>query len=205
MFHLKAKRDLAARMVLAVCFGIFPAVRARAQTYLAPNASMNGFNPTRLDMVLEISEDRWQKNLESLTASHWWRRSQGTSFASTRAGDITPRPALERVVRFSARNKVAHRSAPPSETVGFRGLAEGSAETLDWFYVLLRLSFRCRFPVAGDSSQRALSHDRSQEYAVAVPIQPVQGRATCLVDIDVEKPGSAIDCAVQRIRRAVEL
>jgi len=35
---------------------------------LAPNASMNGFNPTRLDMVLEISEDRWQRNLESLTA-----------------------------------------------------------------------------------------------------------------------------------------
>jgi VWFA-related protein len=36
---------------------------------LAPNAYMNGFDPTRLDMVLDISEDRWQRNLENLSSS----------------------------------------------------------------------------------------------------------------------------------------
>jgi Ca-activated chloride channel family protein len=35
---------------------------------LSANSSLNGFNPTRYDMVMQISEDRWQKNLESLTA-----------------------------------------------------------------------------------------------------------------------------------------
>jgi Ca-activated chloride channel homolog len=30
---------------------------------------MNGFNPTRYDMVMQISEDRWQRNLESLSSS----------------------------------------------------------------------------------------------------------------------------------------
>jgi len=69
MFSLKAKRRFIAWVPLAACLILLPAVRARAQGMnLAPNASMNGFNPTRLDMVLEISEDRWQKNLESLTA-----------------------------------------------------------------------------------------------------------------------------------------
>jgi Ca-activated chloride channel homolog len=68
MFPLKAKR-CAAGWALLAAFVMFPAVLARGQGMnLAPNASMNGFNPTRLDMVLEISEDRWQKNLESLTA-----------------------------------------------------------------------------------------------------------------------------------------
>jgi hypothetical protein len=37
--------------------------------YLAPNPYMNGFDPTRLDMVLEISQDRWERNLASLSAS----------------------------------------------------------------------------------------------------------------------------------------
>ncbi|MFZ0295845.1 MAG: VWA domain-containing protein [Candidatus Sulfotelmatobacter sp.] len=36
---------------------------------LAPNQYMNGFDPTRLDMVLDISEDRWQRNLENLSSS----------------------------------------------------------------------------------------------------------------------------------------
>ncbi len=36
---------------------------------LAPNPYMNGFDPTRLDMVLDISEDRWQRNLENLSSS----------------------------------------------------------------------------------------------------------------------------------------
>jgi len=36
---------------------------------LARNASMNGFNPTRYDMVMQISEDRWQRNLENLSSS----------------------------------------------------------------------------------------------------------------------------------------
>jgi len=36
---------------------------------LAPNASMNGFDPTRLDMVLQINEDRWERSLESLSHS----------------------------------------------------------------------------------------------------------------------------------------
>ena len=30
---------------------------------------MNGFNPTRYDMVMQISEDRWQRNLESLSSA----------------------------------------------------------------------------------------------------------------------------------------
>ncbi|MGB7601376.1 MAG: VWA domain-containing protein [Candidatus Sulfotelmatobacter sp.] len=30
---------------------------------------MNGFDPTRLDMVLDISEDRWQRNLGNLSSS----------------------------------------------------------------------------------------------------------------------------------------
>ncbi len=30
---------------------------------------MNGFDPTRLDMVLEISQDRWERNLASLSGS----------------------------------------------------------------------------------------------------------------------------------------
>ena len=30
---------------------------------------MNGFNPTRLDMALQTSEDRWQSNLENLSSS----------------------------------------------------------------------------------------------------------------------------------------
>ncbi len=36
---------------------------------LARNASMNGFNPTRYDMVMQISEDRWQRNLRNLSSS----------------------------------------------------------------------------------------------------------------------------------------
>jgi Ca-activated chloride channel family protein len=36
---------------------------------LAPNTSMNGFDPRRLDMVVQISEDSWQRNLENLSSS----------------------------------------------------------------------------------------------------------------------------------------
>jgi VWFA-related protein len=36
---------------------------------LAPNPYMNGFDPTRLDMVLDISQGRWERNLASLSAS----------------------------------------------------------------------------------------------------------------------------------------
>lgn len=42
---------------------------AYAQTNLAPNSYMNGFDLTRLDMVLEISQDRWERNLASLSDS----------------------------------------------------------------------------------------------------------------------------------------
>jgi Ca-activated chloride channel family protein len=60
---------MAGYALLAACPALFPALPAHAQGMnLTPNASMNGFDPTRLDMVLEISEDRWQRNLESLTA-----------------------------------------------------------------------------------------------------------------------------------------
>src|ERR1700728_585609 len=69
MFSLKAKRCHVGWSLLVACVVVFLTVRAPAQgVMLAPNSSLNGFNPTRYDMVMEISEDRWQKNLESLTA-----------------------------------------------------------------------------------------------------------------------------------------
>jgi Ca-activated chloride channel family protein len=71
-----AKRRLAALALLAACLVLFATPHARAQgaqgaqsMYLAPNPYMNGFDPTRLDMVLEISQDRWERNLESLSSS----------------------------------------------------------------------------------------------------------------------------------------
>ncbi len=36
---------------------------------LTPTPYMNGFDPTRLDMVLDISQDRWERNLASLSSS----------------------------------------------------------------------------------------------------------------------------------------
>jgi Ca-activated chloride channel family protein len=58
---------------------------------LSPNSSLNGFNPTRYDMVMEISEDRWQKNLESLSA--------GASKLDRKAPDRARRE-YEKGVRF---------------------------------------------------------------------------------------------------------
>ena len=64
------KRRAASFILLSLCFILSSQYRANAQGMnLAPNASMNGFDPTRLDMVLQISEDRWQRNLENLSSS----------------------------------------------------------------------------------------------------------------------------------------
>jgi Ca-activated chloride channel family protein len=57
-------------ILLFLCVVFFWRCRAHAQGMnLAPNQYMNGFDPTRLDMVLDISEDRWQRNLENLSSS----------------------------------------------------------------------------------------------------------------------------------------
>ncbi len=69
MFPLKTKRCPPGCLLAVTFLVVFPTVRAHAQGMnLSPNSSLNGFNPTRYDMVMQISEDRWQKNLESLTA-----------------------------------------------------------------------------------------------------------------------------------------
>lgn len=92
MFSLKTERCPVGCALLAACFALFLTVRARGQGMnLAPNSSLNGFNPTRYDMVMEISEDRWQKNLESLTA--------GASKLDRKAPDRARRE-YEKGVRF---------------------------------------------------------------------------------------------------------
>ncbi len=64
------KRRAVTFILLSLCVVFFWRCRARAQGMnLAPNQYMNGFDPTRLDMVLDISEDRWQRNLENLSSS----------------------------------------------------------------------------------------------------------------------------------------
>jgi Ca-activated chloride channel homolog len=64
------KRRAASFILLSLCFILSSRYRANAQGMnLAPNASMNGFDPTRLDMALQISEDRWQRNLDNLSSS----------------------------------------------------------------------------------------------------------------------------------------
>jgi Ca-activated chloride channel homolog len=69
MFSLKATRFPVGWSLLVACVVVFPTLRLPAQgVMLSPNSSLNGFNPTRYDMVMQISEDRWQKNLESLSA-----------------------------------------------------------------------------------------------------------------------------------------
>jgi Ca-activated chloride channel family protein len=89
---MKAKRFSVGRSLLVACVAVFPTVRVQAQGMnLSPNSSLNGFNPTRYDMVMEISEDRWQKNLESLTA--------GASKLDRKAPDRARRE-YEKGVRF---------------------------------------------------------------------------------------------------------
>jgi Ca-activated chloride channel homolog len=69
-FSDKTKRCRVFFTVVSLCFVLSPLRRAQAQGMnLAPNQYMNGFDPTRLDMVLDISEDRWQRNLENLSSS----------------------------------------------------------------------------------------------------------------------------------------
>ena len=68
-FSFKSRR-LVAIGVLPVCFLFLPTKQLNGQgTILAPNPSINGFDATRLDMVLEISQDRWERNLQSLNSS----------------------------------------------------------------------------------------------------------------------------------------
>ena len=65
-----AERRAVSFILLSLCVVLFWRCRTHAQgTILAPNPYMNGFDPTRLDMVLDISEDRWQRNLENLSSS----------------------------------------------------------------------------------------------------------------------------------------
>ena len=65
-----AKRCRVAFTLLSASFVLLPLPGAPAQgTNLAPNSSLNGSNPTRLDMVLPISRDGWEGNLESLSHS----------------------------------------------------------------------------------------------------------------------------------------
>src|ERR1700723_1637280 len=65
-----SKRRAASFILLSLCVILSSRYGANAQRInLAPNASMNGFNPTRLDMALQTSEDRWQSNLENLSSS----------------------------------------------------------------------------------------------------------------------------------------
>ena len=65
-----SKRRAASFILLSLCVILSSRYGANAQRMnLAPNASMNGFNPTRLDMALQTSQDRWQSNLENLSSS----------------------------------------------------------------------------------------------------------------------------------------
>src|ERR1035438_8317266 len=71
-FPCKIRRRLVAFTLLPASLVLFclSTRHACAQGMnLAPNPYMNGFDPTRLDMVLDISQDRWQRNLASLSAS----------------------------------------------------------------------------------------------------------------------------------------
>lgn len=66
----KSNRCGVAFALLSACLALLPTPNGQAQGMnLAPNSYMNGFDPTRLDMVLDISQDRWERNLASLSAS----------------------------------------------------------------------------------------------------------------------------------------
>jgi tetratricopeptide (TPR) repeat protein len=55
---------------LAVFAILFLASQSLAQgTIIPPIASTNGFDPGRLDMVMRVSQDQWQRNLESLSGA----------------------------------------------------------------------------------------------------------------------------------------
>src|SRR5208282_6532821 len=69
----KAYRSPVAWALLSACFVLSQLVCASAQkqgTYIPPVPSVNGFDPTRTDVLMEINEDnRQRKLLESLSAS----------------------------------------------------------------------------------------------------------------------------------------
>jgi Ca-activated chloride channel homolog len=58
-------------LTLPIVFVVLTLVSAaRGQgMILPPIASVNGFDPQRLDMVMEVSQDRWQHHLESLSSA----------------------------------------------------------------------------------------------------------------------------------------
>jgi Ca-activated chloride channel family protein len=70
MYPLKAKRGWVAFTLLCACFGLYPGVRAggQGQGLRPPPLAMGGFDPTRLDMAMEVEDRNSRQNvLESFS------------------------------------------------------------------------------------------------------------------------------------------